>query len=709
MQNITTGNGDMGETATVRDSLLAALVALTRLHHKPFSAESLIAGLPLEAGLLTPDLFVRAAVRAGFNATHLERELHEIPTLVLPVALILKDGNCCILLSMQDQEVSVMFPDEQDKTHDMDLDTIRARYSGYCLFFKPEYKAQDAETENYSDHWFWSTIRKSRGLYSEVLVASLLINLFALVTPLFIMNVYDRVVPNEAIETLWVLASGVAIVFLFDLVMKSLRGYFIDTAGKRADILLSSKTFSRVMDIKLSARPSRVGSFANNLQEFDSFREFFTSTTIIAIIDLPFVFLFVLLIYSIGGILASVPLVAIPLIVIVSMIFQRPLQELVNNTFIESARKHAMLIETLTALDTVKSTRAEGVMQHKWESFNARIAKLSLKSRFLSLTTINIAQAVQQIGTVAIVILGVYAILEGNLSVGGLIACTILTGRCLAPMAQVASILTRYHHSIASYNAIDRVMALPVERPEGRKFLHRPDINGDIEFRNVTFHYPEQQIPAIKDISFTIKVGEKVGIIGKTGSGKSTMQKLMMNFYDLSEGSILVSGTDLNQLDPTDLRRNISYVPQDVTLFNATIRENIVLGTPLSTDESVLAAAELAGISEYLNEHPEGYDLIVSERGGNLSGGQRQGIAIARALVNGASILLLDEPTNAMDNTTELVFKNRFADYIEARTLILVTHKTSMLSLVDRLLVLNNGQLVADGPKNEVLTALSGS
>ncbi len=688
---------------------LAALVALTRLHHKPFSAESLIAGLPLEAGLLNPDLFVRAAERAGFNAAHLERELHEITTLVLPVALVLEDGNCCILLSRQGQKVSVMFPDEQDKTRDMDLESLRARYSGYCMFIKPAYRPQDAETKNDSHHWFWSTIRKSRGLYAEVLVASLLINLFALVTPLFIINVYDRVVPNEAIETLWVLASGVAIVFLFDLVMKSLRGYFIDTAGKRADILLSSKTFSRVMDIKLSARPSRVGSFANNLQEFDSFREFFTSTTLIALIDLPFVFLFVLLIYSIGGVLASVPLVAIPLIVIVSMIFQKPLQELVNNTFMESARKHAMLIETLTALDTVKSTRAEGVMQHKWESFNARIAKLALRSRFLSLTTINIAQAVQQIGTVAIVILGVYAILEGNLSVGGLIACTILTGRCLAPMAQVASILTRYHHSIASYNAIDRVMALPVERPEGRKFLHRPDINGDIEFRHVTFHYPEAQISAINDISFTIKAGEKVGIIGKTGSGKSTMQKLMMNFYDLSEGSILVNGTDLNQLDPTDLRRNISYVPQDITLFHATIRENIVLGTPLSTDESVLAAAELAGISEYLNEHPDGYDLIVTERGGNLSGGQRQGIAIARALVNGASILLLDEPTNAMDNTTELVFKRRFADYIKERTLILVTHKTSMLSLVDRLLVLNNGQLVADGPKEEVLTALSGS
>jgi ATP-binding cassette subfamily C protein LapB len=445
------------------------------------------------------------------------------------------------------------------------------------------------------------------------------------------------------------------------------------------------------------------------LQEFDSFREFFTSTTLIAVIDLPFVFLFVLLIYTIGGVLALVPLVAIPLIVIVGMTFQKPLQELITKTFTESARKHAMLIETLTALDTVKSARAEGVMQHRWESFNARIAKLSLKSRLLSLATINIAQVVQQMSTVAIVILGVYAILDGKLSVGGLIACTILTGRSLAPMAQVASILTRYHHSIASYGAIDQLMALPVERPEGRTFLHRPNISGDIDFRDVSFAYPEQQTPAIKEVSFSIREGEKVGIIGKTGSGKSTMQKLMMNFHDLSAGSILVSGTDLKQLDPTDLRRNISYVPQDVTLFSGTVRENIVLGAPLSTDESVLAAAELAGISEFLNEHPEGYDLVVSERGGNLSGGQRQGIAIARAMVSGASILLLDEPTNAMDNSTELIFKDRFEKYAETRTLILVTHKTSMLSLVDRLLVLNNGQLVADGPRDEVVKMLSGA
>ncbi len=698
------------ETATpAADPLLQALVALTRLHHKPFSAESLVAGLPLSNGRMTTDLFIRAADRAGFTAARFRRTLGEITDMVLPVALLLKNGNLCILVSREDDSAVVIYPAEPEKQHEISLDALTESYAGECLYFKPAPAPPATGFVSSGAHWFWSVIRKSRGLYVEILVASLLINLFALVTPLFVMNVYDRVVPNQAIETLWVLASGVVIVFIFDLIMKSLRGYFIDAAGKRADIILSSKTFSKVMDIKMSARPARVGSFANNLQEFDSFRDFFTSTTLIALIDLPFVILFVLLIYGIGGVLAVVPLVAIPLIVVISLIFQKPLQELVQNTFTESARKHAMLIETLSALDTIKGARAEGDMQHKWESFNARIARLALKSRFLSLMTVNVAQIVQQLSYVAVVIFGVYAILDGELSVGGLIACTILTGRCLAPMSQVANILTRYHHSIAAYGAINHVMSLPVERPEGKKFLHRPEISGNIEFRNVTFRYPDQQTAALSDVSFTITEGEKVGIIGKTGSGKTTLQKLVMNFYDLESGSILVSGTDINQLDPTDLRRHISYVPQDVMLLNATVRENIVLGSPLASDAAVLAASELAGINEYLNEHPEGYDMVIGERGGNLSGGQRQGIAIARALVNTAPILLMDEPTNAMDNTTELTFKNRFAEYISDKTLLLVTHKTSMLTLVDRLLVLNNGKLVADGPRDEIIKMLSGA
>ena len=699
----------MQETAiqmSIRDPLLEALVAITRLHHKPHSAESLTAGLPMVDGRLTPDLFVRAAASAGFIAIYDSRALTDVTELVLPVVLELEDNRACILLARSGDNASVLFFDEEERPRELTLESLETRYQGRCYLIKPD---TGSAAGSGSRNWFWDTIRKSRGLYLEVLVASFLVNLFALVTPLFIMNVYDRVVPNHAIETLWVLASGVAIVFAFDLVIKSLRGYFIDAASRRADIMLSAKTFGRVMDIRMSERPQRVGSFANNLQEFDSFREFFTSTTLIALIDLPFVILFVLLIYFIGGVLAAVPLIAIPLILLAGFLFQKPIHEVVSQIFKEGAAKHATLIEVLAALDTIKGIRAEGVMQRRWEKFNARLARLGLRSRFLSLSMMNLAQLIQQVSTVAIVAVGVYAIMDGNLTVGGLIACTILTGRCLAPMGQIASILTRYHHSIAAFEAIDAVMNLPVERPAGKKFLHRPEITGDIEFRKVGFSYPGQQVPAMGDVSFRITSGEKVAIIGRTGSGKSTLQKLVLNFYEPASGSILVSSTDINQIDPSDLRRNISYVPQDISLFNGSVRENIVMSMPLATDEAVLNAARVAGILDFMNAHPEGFDLNVGERGSFLSGGQKQGIAIARALVSRAPILVLDEPTASMDNTTEMQFKQEFASYIENRTLLLVTHKASMLSLVDRILVMNDGKLIADGPRDEVLKALAGN
>ena len=687
----------------VRDPLLEALVAMTRLHHQPHSAESLTAGLPLEDGRLTTPLFIRAAASVGFNASYVQRQLTDITPLILPVVLEMKGDQAAILVERNGDVATVLFLDEQEKTHEIEITSLEERYDGNCYLLKP-----GMAVEGISKDWFWSTIRKSRGLYAEVLVASLLINLFALVTPLFIMNVYDRVVPNHAIETLWVLASGIAIVFIFDLIMKSLRGYFIDAASKRADITLSAQTFNRVMDIKMSHRPNRVGSFANNLQEFDSFREFFTSTTLVALIDLPFVILFVLLIYLVGGVLAIVPLVAIPMIILAGLALQRPLHGIITETFKESAAKHAMLIEVLASLDTVKGARAEGVMQKRWETFNAKLAKMGLRSRFLSMSIVNLAQLIQQTSTIAIVAVGVYAIIDGNLSVGGLIACTILTGRCLAPMGQVAGILTRYHHSIAAFNAIDRVMALPVERPAGKSFLHRPSIKGDIEFKEVTFNYRDQQISALSNISFKITEGEKVAIIGRTGSGKTTLQKLIMDYYEPNAGAILVSGTDINQIDPTDLRRNMSYVPQEISLFSGTVRENIVLGTPLATDEAVLEAARVAGILDFLNTHPEGFDLDVGERGERLSGGQRQGIAIARAIINRAPILVLDEPTASIDNTAEMLFLKHFFEYAKNRTLLLVTHKTSMLSLVDRLIVLNDGKIIADGPRDEVLKMLAG-
>jgi len=693
------------------DTLLESLVTLTRIHQKPYSAESLIAGLPLVDGRLTPELFVRAAQQGDFEAKYLQRKLADISEQVLPVVLILNNGHACVMLERLDGHARVIFPASGQQAKKIGMAELVERYSGSAIYFKPAYQFDNSVSpkESADDHWFWSVIRKSRSIYAEVLVASLLVNIFALVTPLFIMNVYDRVVPNQAIETLWVLASGVAIIFVFDLIMKSLRGYFIDVAGKRSDILLSSRTFSKVMDIQMKARPASVGSFANNLQEFDGFREFFTSTTLITLIDLPFTLLFIFIIYSVGGIVAWVPLLAIPLILLIGLSIQKPLQSLVSKTFTESARKHAMLIETLNGLDTIKGVRAEGITQQKWEGFNARIAKLSLRSRLFSLAAINFSQVIQQLATVLVVILGVYQIIAAELSVGGLIACTILTGRALAPMGQIASILTRYHHSMAAFGSINSIMHLPTERPPGRKFLHRPKLNGDVDFKGVSFSYENQPIPALQNISLHISKGEKVGIVGRMGSGKTTLQRLILNFYQPQEGAILMDGTDINQLDPTDLRRNIGYVPQDILLFDGTIRDNIVIGNPQVDDQSVLDAATVAGLTEFINQHPNGFDLVVGERGARLSGGQRQAIAIARILLHDPSIMLLDEPTNAMDNTTENNFITHIKPIIQDKTLILITHKSSMLSLVDRLIVINDGKIVSDGPKEDVIRALAGA
>ncbi len=688
------------------EALLGCLVLLTQHFKRPYSAEGLTAGQPLVDGYLTPALFIRAAERAGFNASLVKRDLRGISDDVLPIVLLMEDD--ALILSRQENAVCTIINAKGESTK-VSLSDVEGGYKGLSLYLKPAYDFFDDDgAEGQSQgHWFWSVIKRSRGIYSEVIIASLLINLFALATPLFIMNVYDRVVPNYAVETLWVLASGVFIVFLFDLVMKSLRGYFIDIAGKRADIILSSKTFSRVMDIRMSERPNRVGSFANNLQEFDSFREFFTSTTLITVIDLPFVLLFVLLIYSIGGMLAAVPLIAIPLVILTGILLQAPLQDVINKTFAESAKKHAMLVESLTALDAIKGARAEGVMQQRWEGHNGRLAKLSLRSRLLSLITVNLAQTIQQLSTVAIVILGVYLIMLGQLTVGGLIACTILTGRCLTPMAQVAGIFTRYHHSMAAYQSINRIMQLPTELPAGHKFLHRPELDGGVEFREVSFSYPGQQVPALRGVSLKIEPGEHVGILGKIGSGKTTLQKMMMKYYSPAEGSILIGGTDIMQLDPTDLRRKINYVPQDIILFDGSIRDNIVMGEPKSDDAAVLRAAQLSGLDDFVNQHPQGYDLPVGERGTNVSGGQRQSIAIARAFIGDANMLILDEPTNSMDSAAEAVFRERIRGYLEDLTLILVTHKTTMLTLVNRLIVMNEGRVVADGPKDEVLRALS--
>ncbi|MDP2521729.1 type I secretion system permease/ATPase [Neptunomonas phycophila] len=695
---------------TVQDSLLNCLVHLTQQNHRPLSAEVLRDGLPLENNKLTPKLFVRAAKRAGFKSRVDKRDLQSIAPLTLPVVLLLKNDEACILQELDKEGgKAVIIQPESGGAHQVALDELAEQYSGYAIFVRMEYRFADQVSrvlDQREGHWFWGTIWRSAKIYRDVLIASFLINLFVLANPLFVMNVYDRVVPNSALETLWVLAIGVMIVYLFDFGLKMLRAYFIEIAGKKADILLSSLLFEKIMALHYSAMPTSVGGFSSNLREFESIRTFLSSTTNTIIIDIPFAIIFLIVIGLIGGPLVVVPLVGIPIIVIYSLVVARKLKSVVEKTFAASAKKNATLIECLTAMETVKTQRAASSLQLQWEQAVGYISHWGLKAKMLSSSVMNFAGFVTQVCSVALVMTGVYLIAEREITMGALIACVILSGRVLQPMAQVAGLVTNFHQSKAALEALDQIMQLPDEREAGRQYVHRPELSGKLEFKDVQFKYPSSEQASIEKVSFKINAGEKIALIGRIGSGKSTIEKLLMGLYRPDQGSVRIDDIDINQIDPVDLRRNIGYVPQDIMLFSGSVRDNIVMGSPEVDDERLIQAARIAGVDNFVNRHPHGFDMQVGERGSLLSGGQRQAVAIARGLIHEPNILILDEPTNSMDNSTEDFIRKQLTQYSKDKTLVLVTHKMSLLSLVERIVVIDGGFVVADGPKAVVLDAL---
>ena len=698
------GTGTAGD-----DPLLTCLVLLCELLECPTSAGRLTAGLPLEDGRLTPTLAVRAAARAGLAARLVRRPLDRITDLTMPCILLLEGRDACLLVARSGARAIVALPETGGRT-ELALADLASRYTGHALFARPKLRldreAGPARPEP-SGSWFWGTLAQAWRIYGEVLLAAVLINLFALAAPLFIMNVYDRVVPNRAIETLWVLAVGVLTVFVFDFLLRNLRGYFVDSAGRMADLKLASRIFEQVLGLKMAARPASAGAFANNLREFESLRDFFTSATLVALVDLPFVFLFIAVVWLIGGPVALVPAVAVPLVIVVGLALQWPLNRLMRRAFKDAAQKHGVLVESLAGLETIKSVGAEGRTQRHWERLVGVTASAGMRARLLASLGVNFSGMAQNLVTVGVVVFGVYRIADGLMTVGALVACTIITGRAMAPLAQVAGILTRYHQARAAFEALDQVMALPNERPAHARFLHRPQLHGEIAFQNVTFHYPQEKQAALEDVSFTIRPGERVGLIGRIGSGKTTVEKLVLGLYEPDRGAVLIDGTDLRQIDPADLRRNLGCVLQDVVLFHGTVRDNIALGAPFADDEAVLRAARIAGVEDFVARHPKGFDLDVGERGDRLSGGQRQAVAVARALLLDPPVLMLDEPTSAMDNDAENRLKQRLGEVLAGKTLLLVTHRTSLLSLVERLIVLDAGRLIADGPKEEVMKALA--
>lgn len=692
------------------DPLLDCLAALTRIHGQPWTHEALVAGLPLVGNLLTPSLLSRAANRAGLSARLVRQPLHAIRAALLPAILLLADQRACLLLEwLPDGRARVRFPEGGESETELEREELAGLYAGIVCYVRPRFRFEARVPEMgriRARHWFWGAVMSNWRLYRDALVASVLVNIFSLAMPLFSMNVYDRVVPNRAEETLWVLAIGILLVQGFDMLLRTVRAYIIDVAGKRIDTTLSARIMERVLGVRMEARPESVGSFAANLRAFETVRDFIASATVTALVDLPFVLLFVIALAWLSPWLVLPPLICTLAVIASAWIAQAKMHELTETTYRASAQRNATLVESLVGLEAIKTLGAEGPIQRRWERTTLFLAQTGAQLKLLSSMVVNFTQFIQQAVSIVVVIVGVYLLMEAKLTMGGIIAASMLAGRMLAPLGQVAALLTQYHNARTSLAGVEQQMKLPVERPDNMPFLHRTTFRGEIRFSEVTFRYPEREQAALKRVSFTLKAGEKVGIIGRIGSGKTTLEKLVLGLYQPSEGAVQVDGVDVRQIDPAELRRAIGFVPQDATLFYGTLKENIALGAPFADDAAILAAADIAGVTEFANTHPRGFDMMVGERGESLSGGQRQAVAVARALLHDPPMLLLDEPTSSMDHQSEERLRLRLREYARNKTIILVTHRTSLLDLVDRLIVIDNGQIMADGPKAQVVEAL---
>ncbi|MBJ2266236.1 type I secretion system permease/ATPase [Pseudomonas sp. MF6772] len=691
------------------DPLLDGLLALCALHQKPASAAMLTTGLPLPSQQLTADLLARAAARAGLQGRLLQRKLDSIPAIAMPALLLLKDGRSAVLLGWQgEDEAQVLLSESDGGETIVKRQALADDYIGKVFFAQPQHKfdVSHGTLIPRARSWFRDTLKRSRWLYADAIAASFLINLIAMAAPLFVMNVYDRVVPNQATATLWVLATGIFIAYVFDLVLKSLRSLCLDLAGKKTDLIISATLFERIVGMSMKYRPARVGSFAQNIHEFQSLRDFLASLTLTSLIDLPFTLLIFMVIAILGGHLVWIPMLAFPIALGIGYLLQKPLVATMERTMALASERQSSLIETLAGLDAVKVNNAESERQYQWEQTIGTLSRLELRVKMLSGLSMNITLLIQQLAGVIMIVFGVYQIIGGNLSMGGLIACYMLSGRALSPLASLSGLMTRYQQAKVTMVSTDQMMELPQERNFEERPLSRRTLQGAIECRGLNFTYPNQQNMALKNINLVIKPGEKIGIIGRSGSGKSSLAKLIVGLYQPDSGALLVDGVDIRQIDVSELRHNVGYVPQDIQLLAGTLRDNLVSGARYVEDEVVLQAAELAGVHEFARLHPQGYELQVGERGQNLSGGQRQNVALARALLLNPPILLLDEPTSAMDNTGEERLKQRLQSVVENKTVVLVTHRASLLSLVDRLLVIDRGQILADGPKAVVMEAL---
>jgi len=704
-------NNNLNRDKRMTDSYLESLQFIAKYYQKNVSKESLASGVLSQGKKMELESFLKSSSKIGLISKIVPRKIEDISKLALPALLILKNNRACVLLDMdiENDKIKVFIPGLHGETI-FNIKRLMQEYTGTLILIKNDYKFKnqvhqkiDIEKPN---QWFIGAMKRNKDIYKRVLIAAIVINLFVLAVPLFTMNVYDRVLPNNAIDTLWVLAIGVFLVLGFDFILKLIRSHYLGLANKRADIVMSNKIFDQLLDIRLDQKPASTGMFLSRLQSFESVREFFTTATIATIVDLPFIFIFIAIIFFIGGPIGWIAIITVIIAFSFSLYMQKPIKDLIEKSAKEDQIKLTALNESVTGLEIIKSVHAQNRMKTQYESALNQTAYFNEKIQHLSQSVSYFTGFISQASSIAIVIVGVYLASMGDITMGAIIAAMMLNGRVIQPIAQIVSMIIRYDRTMLSLNNINEIMAMDTERGKGKTYLSRPYLDGDIVFKNVSFSYEEQNYKALNNLNLSIKKGEKVGIIGKIGSGKSTLSKLILNLYSPQNGSVLVDGSDVRQIDPVDLRRSIGYVPQEPFLFLGTVKDNITIGENFASDEDILEASKIAGLDKFIGKHESGFDMMVGERGYGLSGGERQAITLARAIISRPNFLILDEPTNSMDLQSEREFINNMKNVIEDKTVIIMTHKMSILDLVDRVIVMHDGQILADGPKESILNKL---
>ena len=665
-----------------------------------------MSSLPLPGPVLTLGLLPQAAARQGFLCDLRRVRLSAIPTASLPVILVLKDGMTIVLTENSDRGTPVVWDPRQQAHLTWTRKELRKRFAGLAAFITVS-RADETPNSHRTSMNFARTLFSGWSTWIQILLTAFFVNLLGLAVPLFTMNVYDRVIPNMSFPTLWALAIGVMLALVMDAVLRQLRAVLLDSTGRRIDLRVSSEIFEHAIALSLGAKRASSGVIASQIREFDAVREFFTSASIIALTDLLFIGISLWVLWLIAGDIAFVPLVAVPIVIVVTLLLQVPLARTTRSLQQYASRRQAVLIESLAALEAIKSSNAEGHVQRKWEEALAGAARANSSVRRWSSFALYFTSIVQQAVTILITVWGVTLIYEGRLTIGALIAANILASRILSPLGNIAMTLARGQQAITALVGINALMQLPRDRPP--KLGGSPRVfSPEIEFRKVTFNYPGQELPALNKLTCKIRKGERVGIVGKVGSGKTTMGRLMAGLYMPSEGAVLISEADTRSYDPAELRAGVGFVAQDPELFTGTLRENITLGLHAASDQVIAAVLSEVGLTDLVKSHPAGLQMEVGERGRNLSGGQRQAVALARILIRNPKILFLDEPSSALDSQSEQALIRALLRWSEGenRTLVVCSHRLGMLNLASRLLVINEGQVTADGPRDEIIAKL---